>query len=103
MPTGSLGSVVIALLTIQQGPHESVHGYYTRNQALDNSLEAVTRLQTRVSMKPLSYKQALLVGVAERGLSPSTLDRQRLEPLCMIIQESSERALRHESSIASVP
>lgn len=84
------------LLDVKQRPNESVTVCFTRVQDLVLNLESVLEHQAQLHDKPVSFREGLLVPVAERGISPPLLGRIRLESQRITMQESFECAMKHE-------
>ena len=83
------------IITLTQGPNESVTSYANRLRDSFNNLNQVQKQD----VQPV---EALQIGIFERGLRPEMLELQRIGQYCKSMQQAVDRAQRSFASLAAV-
>ena len=92
----ALARSVKHIVTLTQGPNESVTSYVNRLRGSFNSLNRQVQKQ---HIQPVEASQ---IAIFERGLRPETLELQRIGQYCKSMQQAVDRAQRSAASLAAV-
>lgn len=88
LPVEGIAQCAAALLTLRLGTGESVHELAARLLGLHSHLKKLTKRH----IDKVSYCDAILMGILEKGLPPDLLKVQRSSPACSSFQQCVDRA-----------